>query len=376
VSAARITFGGGLPDPGLRPALIGLVDEVLRDEPDTFSYGGEWGHEGLRDQVAARLNRRSGARLAAGNVVLTNGCAGALELVARTLVEPGAVVVTEALTYPGALAIFRACGARIVPVAVDEHGMDVDALTALVAAERPVLVYTIATNHSPTGSTLSAARRDQLLALADRAGFTVVQDDTYGEIRFTDDTPAPLIGGSSERVVHLGSFSKTLAPGLRLGWIAAPAAVCDAVVVRRTDLGSPLVLQGAVARFLADGHFDEHVRQITAAYRAKRDVLLDALAQHAEGLGTWTVPAGGFFSWFVLAAGDVEQVAPVAAEEGVGFLGGPYFSAGAPAARGLRLAYGELAADQLAEGVRRLVRAIERTAARPGESLTTSRGDR
>jgi 2-aminoadipate transaminase len=363
VSAGRILFGGGLPDAGLRPALAGLVDAVLHDEPHAYSYGGEWGHEGLRQEVAARLNRRAGSSLTAANVVLTNGCAGALELVARALVEPGTVVVTEALTYPGALAIFRASGARIVTVPVDEHGMDVDALSAVVDADRPALVYTIATHHSPTGTTLRADRRTQLLALAERGGFTVIQDDTYGEIRFTDDAPAPLIGGQSERVIHLGSFSKTLAPGLRLGWIAAPEAVCHAVVGRRTDLGSPLALQGAVARFLADGRFDEHLSRITAAYRTKRDVLLDALARHGSGLGTWTVPAGGFFSWFVLATGDVDQLTPLAAEEGVGFLAGPYFSAGEPMARGIRLAYGELAADELGEGVRRLPRAIERPGA-------------
>ncbi len=365
MSGERIFFGGGLPDASLRPDLGGLLTDVLREEPDSFTYGGLWGDEGLRSLVASRMSRRSGASLDAGNVVLTNGSSGALELLADNLTGPGTVVASEALTYRGALDIFRSRGARIVPVPIDAQGMDVGVLGALAERERPEVVYTIAANHSPTGTTMSPERRYALVELADRVGFTVVQDDTYGEIRFDDHDARPLIGFESERVIHVGSFSKTLAPGLRLGWLAGPATLCEQVATCRTDLGNPPVVQRAVARFLADGSFDSHLERITTVYRAKRDVLLGALAQHCHELGSWGTPEGGFFVWLVLSDGDVDTVAPLAATEGVAFLGGPYFSAAERFGRGIRLAYGEVPAERLAEGVGRLARAITRAIGRP-----------
>jgi len=361
-----IFFGGGLPDPSLRPDLAGLVADVLREEPQAYSYGGLWGDEHLRELLAARLGARAGTPLDGGNVVITQGSAGALELVAANLIEPGTVVAVEVLTYPGAVEIFRRRGAHIVTVPVDADGLDVDALEELLGAtpraNRPSIVYTIATCQSPTGTILAPDRRRRLVELAEREGLTILQDDTYGEILFdVDDSAArPLIGLDPTRVIHLGSCSKVLAPGLRMGWLAARRDTCEVIAGRRTDIGNPPALHKAVARFFDQGLFEPHLTTITDVYRRKRDLLLAALERHCAGLGTWNCPRGGFFSWFVLGSGDVAAVEPVAAQEGVAFLAGPYFSAGDRFGRGIRLAYGELPADRLDEGARRLGRAVER----------------
>jgi 2-aminoadipate transaminase len=355
-----IAFHGGLPDPRLWPDLTGDYAAVLSQEPGVARYGPVAGDPQLRALIAQRLSQRSGSPLAASQVIVTNGCAGALDLLARTVVERGSVVAVEELTYHGGLDILRERGARLVPVPVDQDGMDVAALERLLRAEQVSLVYTIASCHSPTGVTMPAERRVRLAELAASYGCLVAQDDTYGEITFGGlGDPAPLLLGlQPSRVVHLGSFSKTMAPGLRLGYLAGPPALVDSALRCRHDLGGAPVVQRVVARYLADGRFDQHLEEIRSAYRGKRDTLAAALSLHCAALGSWRRPDGGFFLWFLLNDGDVDQVARAGEPAGVRFLGGPYFSAGQPHRRGLRLAYGEIPEERLAEGVRRLAQAI------------------
>jgi DNA-binding transcriptional MocR family regulator len=253
---------------------------------------------------------------------------------------------------------------------VDDGGLDVDALAQVVGngdADRRAVVYTIATCQSPTGTILARDRRHALAALANSASLWIVQDDTYGEIVFGKPDPEPLIGLAPARTVHVGSFSKTLAPGLRLGWFTAPAPVCTAIAERRTDLGTTPIVQRAVGRLFDDGRFEPHRERITRAYREKRDVVVEALDQHCAGIATWTVPDGGFFVWLGHPDADVRDVERRAADVGVTFLGGPYFSAGTPRRDHLRLAYGELPIEVLGDGVRRLATAIGRASAKtPG----------
>lgn len=363
-SAQPIFFGGGLPDPRLRPDLAPLLAEVMAEDAEATSYGGTWGYEGLRAALAARMAARSGAALTPEHVVLTNGSAGALEAVARQYVAPGDLVVVEALTYPGAVETFRQRGARIVTVPLDGDGMDVDALGDLLrAGERPALVYTIATCQSPTATMLAAPRRQELVALAARYGFTVLQDDTYGELLYAPDrVPAPMIGLDAAYVVHVGSLSKTLAPGIRVGWVTAPPAACAAIAGRRTDLGNPPFVHRAVARLFERGGYEAQLDRILPTYRAKRDVVLRALDEHCAGLGTWQTPDGGFFVWFQLATGDVAELEPAASAAGVSWFGGPYFSAAERNGKGIRLAFGQLPESDLDEGVRRLAHAITHAA--------------
>jgi len=362
-----IFFGGGLPDPALYPtdAMARLLVELLASadrEPLGYIHGA--GDGALRDAIAQRFSTREGVDIAPDRIIVTNGSSGALSLLAVELIEPGDVVLCEALTYPGALATFRQMGARVVPVAIDGEGLCTDALAATLAQlqrehARVKMLYTIATNHSPTGTVLSELRRHELADLADRFDVVIVHDTTYADIRFASDFPSELITIAPQRTVHVASFSKTLAPGLRLGWAAGPPAIIDVLTEMRTDLGTSRLLQRMVARLIGDGDFDTHLQRVNEHYRAKRDAVLAAL-QRSHPAASWTAPPGGFFVWLVLDRGDVAVVAAAAARRGVAFFAAPYFSADddAAAVAGIRLAYGELDTPQLVEGIQRLSDAI------------------
>ncbi|MET0146964.1 MAG: PLP-dependent aminotransferase family protein [Ilumatobacteraceae bacterium] len=364
VERSTIAFHGGLPDPTLQAQLQQeLVDLIGRPQPGILSYGDPRGDQRLRSAIATRMTARAHRPFTPERIVVSNGSAGGLALVAAALIAPGDVVVAEELTYPGALAIFRDRGARVVPMPLDAGGLDVDALAReiLGAGVVPRLVYTIADPQSPTGTALATDRRRRLVELAERHDFLVVQDDTYGELRYSATVRPLLAELGGDRVVHVGSFSKTLAPGLRLGWVAACADVAAAIARRRLDLGSPVALQRAVAALLEDG-FDARLAVLGDFYRAKRDELLAALDEHCIGSGTWSVPDAGFFVWFTPAGAAVDDVVAhgsAAADGGVTFLSASYFAVDRGHPPGLRLAFGELASGDLREGARRLGRAVE-----------------
>jgi 2-aminoadipate transaminase len=367
-AADQIVFGGGLPDPVTHPAAAmgALMADILgANEPAMFGYGQEAGDAGLREIIAAR----SGGGLTAANIVLTNGSSGAIGLVALALLEPGDVVVVESLTYGGALKAFRQMGAQIEPAPMDADGLDPQGLEAVLkrleAQNRRVkLIYTIATCHNPTATILSLERRREVLRMAQSCGALVAQDDTYGDILFGVPAPPPFIALAPEGAIHLGSFSKTIAPGIRVGWVAADAAISAALARARTDLGTSAMMQRLVARFIADGRFGPHLEAATALYRRKRDLMLAALDAHCAGLADWGTPQGGFFIWMRLAHGEAAAAAAAAVEEKVSFLPGPYFSAAEPFDRHLRLSYGQVAEDRIEDGIARLGRAIARAGAR------------
>lgn len=364
-----VSLVGGPPDPAIHPAaaLAALAGELLGgNEPQVLGYGYEPGDERLRAAVAHRA-ARDGAKLGPDQVVLTNGSAGAIGLAALALVQPGDTVVAETLTYPAALKAFRQMGARIEVAPIDAGGLDPDGVAAAVrrteaAGGRVKLIYTIATCHNPTGTILSLERRRALVSLAARHGALIVQDDTYGDIRFAAETPAPFIALAPERTVHLGSFSKTIAPGLRVGWIAAEAELCEVIARGRTDLGNSPLTQRIVARFIETNQFEPHLQKAIQLYHRKRDLMLDALERHCAGLATWTRPEGGFFLWLTLHHSEVDAVLAAAEQEKVSFLPGPHFSAEAPFTRHLRAAYGQVPEGQIEEGVARLGRALRRAA--------------
>jgi 2-aminoadipate transaminase len=366
VTAGTIFFGGGLPDPTMYPTatMAKYLDELLTtaDRP-SMGYSHGPGDAELRDAIAHRFSTREGIDLSPDQTIITNGSSGALSLIAVALVDPGDVVLCESLTYPGALATFRQMGARIVPVPVDGEGLCTDELASTLAQlrreqARVKLLYTIATCQSPTATVLSEQRRRQLAEIADRFDILIVHDTTYADIRFDDEFPPELITLAPHRTMHVASFSKTLAPGLRLGWAAGPSTVIDVLEQIRTDLGTSPLLQRMVARLVGGGEFDDHLARVNAHYRAKRDVVVSALVASCATQATWSTPRGGFFVWATLDGVDVRSLEAVAAAHGVGFFGTPYFSAGTGDAQGIRLAYGELDSGELAEGVRRLSHAI------------------
>jgi 2-aminoadipate transaminase len=363
-----ILFGGGLPDPLTHPVadLWRLLAEVLADpgERGALGYGHEQGDAGLRWLIAGR----HGAGLSAENVVLCNGSAGGLGLVATALVDPGDTVVAEAATYPGALKAFRQMGARILSAPMDAEGLDPAGLARLLErlgreGHRAKFLYTIATCHNPTAATLPFERRREVLGLVERHGALLVEDATYAPIRF-GPTPPDFLALAPERTIHLGSFSKTIAPGLRLGWAAAPRKVAAALAGVRTDLGTSPLIQRVVARYLSEGLFDAHLVEITGHYRHKREIMLAGLARHCREAAQWQAPSGGFFVWLTLRHGDERAALDAAEAEQVSFIPGSYFAAepGAPT-RQLRLSYGEVAEDAIDEGLRRLGRALAQVTA-------------
>jgi len=362
-----IVFGGGLPDPTLRPraALLELSQSILGGADSTpLNYAYEAGVVGLREAIAQRHRLVDGVELDPDQVIVTNGASGAFALVAATLIDPGDIVLCEALTYPGALNAFRLGGARVVPIAMDDGGIDVEALEGRlrqpdIDAGRVKFLYTITTCHSPTGTTLSEGRRQRLAELAEEFDLLLVQDNTYGEIRFSPAPPS-LLAYAPTRTIHIGSFSKTVAPGLRVGWMAAPSSIAEVVRRVRTDLGTSPLPQQVLAAFMADGRYAPHVAHVSGKYEAKRDVLLRELEANCSPWCRWSTPDGGFVAWVTLNDLAVSAVAEIAHHEGVAFLPGSYFSADGADVRGLRLAYGELPKADLVEGVRRLAVALER----------------
>jgi len=366
VAEDTIFFGGGLPDPTMHPtdAMTRLLTELLAaPEAQLLGYCHGAGDDDLRVAIAQRFSARERSDVSPDQIVVTNGSSGALSLLAAALIDPGDVVLCEALTYPGVLATFRQMGARIVAVPLDGDGMCPGELAAMLTQlrserARVKMLYTIATCQSPTGTVLNEQRRREIIDIVDRFDILIVQDATYADIRFDNPFPPELITLAPQRTVHVASFSKTLAPGLRMGWAAGPPAIIDVLAQMRTDLGTSRLVQRMVARLIAEGDLDRHLFHVNAWYRQKRDVVLDALAASCGAHGSWNVPAGGFFVWLVLHRAGLDAVEAAGAQHGVGFFPAPYFSAGGTNVPGIRLAYGELDRGQLTERVHRLGRAI------------------
>ncbi|MGM1063595.1 PLP-dependent aminotransferase family protein [Saccharothrix sp. Mg75] len=351
-----ISFAGGLPAPelfdvdGLRAAF----DRALSRR--TLQYAPTEGDADLRALVAARMTRRGLPTTAAADLLVTTGSQQALTLVATALLEPGSVVAVEEPTYLAALQCFRLAGARVVPVAGDEHGLDPAALAEVVERERPELLYLVPTFANPTGRTIDAGRRAEIAAVADRHGLWVVEDDPYGELRFRGE-PVPPLASFSDRVLHLGSFSKTGAPGLRLGWLRAPESLMRTLVIvkQAADLHTSALDQAAAAVYLGARDLDEHVRGLCAAYRERRDAMVSALPSTTPDGTRWTDPDGGMFVWLTLP-GDVDtaELLVGALERDVAFVPGAPFHAGEPDRATMRLSFTTNTPDDIAEGMRRL----------------------
>ncbi len=350
-----ISFAGGLPAPelfdvdGLREAFDQAVSRR------SLQYAPTEGDVDLRGLVADRLSRR-GLPTAVDDLLVTSGSQQALTLVVTALLEPGAVVAVEEPTYLAALQCFQLAGARVVPVAGDEHGLDPAALADVVERERPELLYLVPTFANPTGRTLSAARRAEVAALADRHGLWVVEDDPYGELRYRGE-PVPSLASMSDRVLYAGSFSKVGAPGMRLGWLRAPASIMRTLVIvkQAADLHTSAVDQAAAAAYLKAHDLDEHIRGLCAAYRERRDAMIGALPSTVPSGTRWSDPDGGMFVWVELPGeADTSALITAALARDVAFVPGAPFYATTPDRSTLRLSFTTNAADGIVEGMRRL----------------------
>ncbi|MFF5985446.1 PLP-dependent aminotransferase family protein [Streptomyces olindensis] len=356
-----INFAGGLPAPELfdAGAIAAAYQAVLTEAPGrALQYSTTEGEPGLRAALAGRTTAR-GLPTGADELLVTTGSQQALSLLATALLEPGDTVLVENPCYLAALQAFGFTGARVVAVPGDEQGLDPEALAELVVRERPKLLYTVPTFQNPTGRTLPADRRAAVAAVAARHGLWIVEDDPYGELRY-DGERVPWIAshpGAEDRTVLLGSFSKVMAPGLRLGWLRAPDELRRACAVAKqaADLHTPTVNQLAAARYLADSDLDAHVARVARVYRERRDAMLAGLPGALPEGSVWTRPEGGMFLWVSLPEPyDTTALLPQVVRHDVAYVPGAPFYAGPPDRTTLRLCFVTQTPEEIGEGLRRL----------------------
>lgn len=369
---APIALTGGVPDPDSLPIddLVECNERVLRRE-GTFAlmYGGPQGYPGLRDWLARDINRREGTDLGEEHFVITCGSAGALENLCEALLDPGDVAIIERPTFAGSTRIIRSCLAEIEGVPLDDDGVDPDGLERVIAqakgaGKRVKLFYTIANFHNPAATTLTLDRRKRVIELCRRENILIAQDDAYGGVSF-GNAPIPslftLAGGDG--AVLLGTFSKTLATGLRAGWIMGSKHIIDAVTRVRFDMGVSPWTSRVIAEYCESGKYDEHVPRVTNIYRDKRDAMLSALNERCGKFARWGVPQGGFFLWLELSESiDAKALVVTAAEEGVGYVGGRAFFDNGDGSNFVRLCYSNVAHEEIPEAIMRFGRALERAA--------------
>jgi 2-aminoadipate transaminase len=331
-------------------------------EASAFQYAPTRGLAGLLDTLATRIARLQGRRPADEELSITSGAMEALELVGKSFLDRGDLVVVEAPTYLGAIMAFRSFEADVVAVPLDQQGLDVDDLEhRLAAGLRPKLLYTIPDHQNPAGVSLTAARREHLVELARRYGFLIVEDVAYRELGFADDAPPSLWSRAPELVVQAGTMSKTFFPGVRLGWAIAPADISAQLVSAKqnTDQCAAALGQRLFEEYVRRGWIDEQVALSRALYERKCGRLMAALERSMPEGATWTQPAGGFFSWLTLPAGcDASDLARRAVEQKVGIVPGALFYPDGRGIENARLSFSLVDEELIDEGIARLASLI------------------
>ena len=360
-----ISFAGGLPSPKTFPveAMRLAADQVLRDEGSAaLQYAASEGHGPLREWVADDL-RKQGMRVSPEQVLITTGSQQGLDLVAKVLIDAGSRVLVETPTYLGALQAFTPMEPNFVSVASDEQGLLPQDLRTKAPGAR--MLYVLPNFQNPTGRTLDRQRREAIAQVALDCDLPIVEDNPYGDLWF-DQAPPPAISAAlPEHSIYLGSFSKILAPGLRLGYLVAPASVYPKLLQAKqaADLHTPSFNQRVVARVLESGFIAQHIPSIRALYKSQCEAMLAAMDQHLAPLGVqYNRPQGGMFLWARLPQGmDAATLLPQAVEHGVAFVPGTAFYADAADARSLRLSFVTASVEQITHGVAQLAQAIAAT---------------
>jgi 2-aminoadipate transaminase len=373
-----ISFAGGLPAPDLFPIdeFKESADRVLtRHGRKALQYSTTEGYRPLREFIVQKICRY-GIEAAPENVLITSGSQQALDLIGKILINPGDRLLTERPTYLGALQAWRSYQAEFITVPVDEDGLQTDLLEEALCSG-PKFMYILPNFQNPGGVTLNLPRRKALIQMADRYGTPIIEDDPYGELRYEGEHLPPLVvldadklnddsntngeGFYKGNVLYLSTFSKTLAPGLRLGWIVAPVSVIQRCVMAKQgmDLHSSTFIQMVAYDVAKDGFLERHVREIRDVYRHRRDVMLKAMDQHFPTAVRWTRPQGGLFLWAILpehisAAAVLEK----AVEYKVAFVPGTAFHPGGGGENTMRLNFSNAKPDQIEIGIKRLGQAL------------------
>ncbi len=355
-----ISFAGGIPDPETFPgeALAEILAELAEARDVTaFQYGPTAGLASTRAYLGDRLESLQGRRPADDELMVTSGGIEALELLGKSFLDPGDLVVVEAPTYLGSIMSFRSFEAEVVAVTLDDGGLDPEALEAeLRGGLRPKLVYTIPDHQNPAGVTMTAERRSALVALAARYGFLVVEDVAYRELTFAGEQPASLWAQAPDRVVQMGTFSKTFMPGTRLGWACGPPEVVEKLTWAKqlTDQCSSGLAQRLLEEYGRRGLLETQIRSACALYGARCRTLLSSLEEHLGGRAEWTEPRGGFFSWLTIPGENAVELAEQAADAGVAVVPGTPFYPDGRGADAFRLSFSRVREDEIKTGVARL----------------------
>lgn len=355
----------GLPAAEFFPTepMSGAVTRVLAEQPLALQYGSTL--EPLRRQVVALMARR-GVRCSPEQVFMTTGAQQGMNLLARLLLEPGQTVLLEDRVYSGFQQVLAPFQPRRLVVRTDPHtGVDTEAVARLLEeGERPALFYTLSDGHNPLGSSLGAASRARLVELAREYRMPIIEDDAYGFLQYDDSVPAPMRALDDRWVFYVGSFSKLLAPALRVGWLVVPEELVPrlATVKESSDIDTTTLTQRMILGFLESGHLESHMERLRREYRLRRDTMLRALEMHLPRGATWTRPSCGMFVWVELPEGsDTTALLRRALEqERVAFLPGQAFTVpgGRPASHCMRLNFSNCEPARIEEAVARLGRVI------------------
>jgi 2-aminoadipate transaminase len=370
-----VRFAMGSPAPEAIPTddFAAVAREVLSAaHGDAYDYGPTEGEAELRARLTEFLEQVDGRAPAPESLLITAGGMQGLDLACKLFVEEGDRVAIESPTYTNGTAVITSYGGRVLEVPIDDDGLDVEALAELGSdGAHPKLIYVIPNFQNPSGTTLSIARRERLVELAERWGSLILEDDPYRLLRFSGEDPPSLeeIAGD-DRVIGVHTFSKILAPGLRVGWVtAAPAVIARMIDAKQgLDTCTNVPMQRLVAGFMGRGLLDEHLARIRPEYRRRKEAMQAALRRHLDGIPIrFTDPHGGFFLWLTLPANaDAEALFPLALEAGVAFIPGPAFSASGSFRNALRLCFASTGRERTEIGVARLRAAIDRHLAGAG----------
>lgn len=369
-----ISFAGGFPDSamfdvdGIREA----VNQTLADAPGAaLQYGATEGFDPLREQLAAFMQAKGAKDVAPDGLIVTTGSQQALDLLGKTLIGPGDKVIVEGPTFLATIQCFRLYGANLISAPIDGDGVQVDRLETLIAEHKPKLVYLIPTFGNPSGATLNLERRRRVLALAARHRTLIVEDDPYGDLYFGAPPPPSLLAlssevpGSRDWLVHCGSLSKVLSPGLRVGWLIAPRELLAKATMCKqfSDACTSTFAQATAARYLAAGRMPATLAHVRKVYAERAQTMVDALRRELGDAIAFVAPQGGLFVWARLTGAggriaDGNAFAKRAIEHGVAFVPGAPFYASEPDAATLRLSFATADPVKIAEGIARLAKAL------------------
>jgi len=378
-----ISFAGGLPAPELFPVkeFEQASCKILQEKgPQALQYSTTEGYPPLREFIVEKMGRY-GIKATVDNVLITQGSQQGLDLIGKIFLDPGDTVLLEAPSYLGAIQAFTAYQARYTTVPIDDEGMRVDLVAEELKKGRPKFIYVLPNFQNPAGVTLSEERRERLVVLANEYGVPLIEDDPYGELRYEGDHMPPLMvlddrhlskisegkanveGFFEGNVIYISTFSKTLAPGLRLGWVVAPLEVVGRLVQAKqgADLHTTTLTQVLAYEVVRTGFLDGHVREIRKVYRERRDVMLEAMGEHFPEGVRWTRPQGGLFLWVTVPEEiDTAELLREAVEENVAFVPGFAFFADGRGHNTMRLNFSNAQPEMIREGIRRLGKVIEK----------------